>query len=133
MFSRKKRNQSDDSIVVTLRQLSQNRFHASDCRDFSFVLSPDTSVRISALAAEGGVSDVELGEYCFSLRLGNIFAIKDGRKSRRTARCRLKLPEDLVNEEASTPFLHGSYCVAGGVLARNTPTRKKGTIPGSGV
>ena len=48
------------------------------------------------------------------LKLGNIFAIKDGRKSRRTARCRLKLPEDLVNEEASTPFLHGSYCVAGG-------------------
>jgi|GEM_PF-1481068 hypothetical protein len=29
-------------------------------------------------------------------------------------RCRLKFPEDLVNEEASTPFLHGSYGVAGG-------------------
>ena len=38
---------------------------------------------------------------------------------------------DLVNEEASTPFLHGSYCVAGGVLARNTFTSQNGTIPGS--
>ncbi len=32
---------------------------------------------------------------------------------------------DLVNEEASTPFLHSSYCVAGGVLARNTFTAKR--------
>jgi hypothetical protein len=83
----------------------------TECRDFSFVLSPDTNVMINPLAAEGGVSDVALGEYGFPFRLaGSGFQHSCMRKS-------LKIPygptRDLLlrlkrNHTSFSPHQHAS-------------------------